>query len=341
MRKKTISIGIWIIVALSLLLTWILVGPGTAFEGKSETIFIPSDDASKERVLSEFRDKKILSFPAVFSLLASASHYGNHVKPGRYTVDKGTSVLQLFRTLRNGRQTPMKLVIRKFRTREDLAGYVGRQMEMDSAALLMFFNSQDSTRLLGLDTNTIVTIVIPNTYEIYWTTPAHKVIRRLHDERNRFWSKEREAKLRDIGLTREEAYVLASIVEEESNKNDEKPTIASVYLNRLNKGMSLSADPTVKFALRNFGLKRVTIPHIRAASSSPYSTYTHKGLPPGPICTPSVQTLDAVLNAQKTDYLFFCARADFSGYHSFATNEQDHFRNARAYQRALDSLRIK
>ena len=326
---------------LSLLAAWLFLGPGTGFDGKSETIYIPSQDATKSRVMSELRDRKVLSIPALFSLLADASGYWKHVRPGRYTVEKGSSLLHVFRTLRNGRQTPLNLVIRKFRTREDLAGYIGRQMETYSSSLLTFFNSNDSTRVFGLDTNNIVTIVIPNTYEMYWTTPAHKLIRRFYDERNKFWNAERVSKLKKIGLTSEEAYILASIVEEETNKNDEKPTVASVYLNRLKKGMTLSADPTIKFALRDFKLKRVTIPHIRAAASSPYSTYGRKGLPPGPICTPSVRTIDAVLDAKSTDYLFFCARADFSGYHSFATNEEQHFRNARAYQRALDSLRIK
>lgn len=326
---------------LFLIAAWLLLGPGTAFENKSGTILIPGNDATRSRVMSELMEKNILTCPALFAKLADVTGYWDRVRPGRYTVEKGSSLLQLFRDLRNGRQTPLDLVIRKFRTREDLAGYVGRQMEMDSSSFISFFNDADSTRIFGLDTNNILTIVIPNTYEIYWTTPPPKLIRRLYDERNRFWNKDREAKRTMIGLTREDTYILASIVEEESNKNDEKPTIASVYLNRLKKGMTLSADPTVKFALRDFKLKRVTIPHIRAASSSPYSTYSHKGLPPGPICTPSIQTLDAVLNAERTDYIFFCARADFSGYHSFATNEEEHFRNARAYQRALDSLRIK
>jgi UPF0755 protein len=233
------------------------------------------------------------------------------------------------------------VVLNNERLPEEIAGKVARVLETDSLSLLQVFQDKNFLAESGYTTETLLAAIIPNTYEMYWTTPAHKVIRRLFDERNKFWNKERESKLNVIGLDKTQTYILASIVEEETNKNDEKPVMASVYLNRLKKGMTLSADPTVKFALRNFGLKRITIPLIRESASSAYNTYMNKGLPPGPICTPSIKTIDAVLNAAQTDYLFFCARADFSGYHSFASNETDHFRNAREYQKALDSLRIK
>ena len=323
------------------LAVWFALGSTTSFEEKSQAMYIPSTGYSQSTVIKELEDKKMLSSPTTFSILATFLGYWDQIKPGRYVIEKGTNTLDLLRILKNGRQTPVKLVINKFRTREDIAGYIGRQMELDSTFILDFFNHPDSTKILDLDTNTIVTTVIPNTYEMYWTTPAHKVIRRLFDERNKVWNEERESTLTKLGLDKPQAYILASIVEEETNKNDEKPVMASVYLNRLKKGMTLSADPTVKFALRNFGLKRITIPLIRESAASPYNTYMNKGLPPGPICTPSIKTIDAVLNAAQTDYLFFCARADFSGYHSFASNETDHFRNAREYQKALDSLRIK
>lgn len=341
MIRKLFLVALLLIFIGASLAAWFAFGSTTSFDGKSQAIYIPSTGYSKSSVIKELEEKKSLSSPTTFGILANILGYWDDIKPGKYVIEKGTSTLDLLRVLKNGRQTPVKLVINKFRTREDLAGYIGRQMELDSIAVLNFFNHPDSARILDLDTNTIVTTVIPNTYEMYWTTPAHKVIRRLFDERNKFWTEERESKLASIGLDKTQAYILASIVEEETNKNDEKPVMASVYLNRLKKGMTLSADPTVKFALRNFGLKRITIPLIRESAASPYNTYMNKGLPPGPICTPSIKTIDAVLNAAQTDYLFFCARADFSGYHSFASNEADHFRNAREYQKALDSLRIK
>jgi UPF0755 protein len=157
-------------------------------------------------------------------------------------------------------------------------------------------------------------------------------------EHDRFWTVERKEKASRLGLTPVEVYTMASIIEEESTKKKDKPLIASVYVNRIEKGMTLSADPTLKYALRDFGLKRIRFKHIDAAGNSPFNTYRVKGLPPGPICTPSQETIDAVLDAPKTTYLFFCARPDFSGYHDFASDELQHMANARAYQRALDSL---
>jgi UPF0755 protein len=286
-------------------------------------------------------NQRVLAYPRVFNWLADQFDYRDHIKPGQYVFQKGMSNLDMVRMLRNGSQSPVNLVINKFRTREEIAGYMGKKLECDSSEIIAFFNNPDSARFFGLDTNNILTAIIPNTYTLYWNTSAPKLMRRLYSETESFWTKEREAKLKEINLTKSDAYILASIIEEETNKLDEKPVMASVYLNRLRKNMRLSADPTIKFALRNFGLKRITIKLIDQCGDSPYNTYRRTGLPPGPICTPSEKTIDAVLNEAKTDYLFFCARADFSGYHSFASNEQDHFRNAKEYQRALDSLLIK
>jgi UPF0755 protein len=251
------------------------------------------------------------------------------------------SQVDVLRLLMNGRQDPVKLVINKFRTKEDFARFAGKQLECDSLEILSFLQSPDSLRRFKLDTNTAMTMIIPNTYDFFWNTSATGLFKKLNEEKNIFWNKERLQKASDMGLTTEEIYTLASIVEEETNKNDEKPMIASVYLNRLKKGMTMGADPTIKFALRDFGLKRVRIKHIDASAESPYNTYRHKGLPPGPICIPAIKSIDAVLNAENSDFIFFCARSDFSGYHSFASNETDHMKNAKAYSRALDSLLIK
>ena len=340
MKKAFTGLAL-LLLLISAWLAWNILGSSTAFDTTSKILYIPSAKPDRDGVMDSLKRNKMLSSPGMFNWLASRAEYWEHIKPGRYEIRKGMSNLNLVRMLRNGSQSQVKIVINKIRTREELAAYLGRQMETDSAEVLRFLNSPDSTRLFGLDTNNIVTAIIPNTYNMYWTTPASKMLRRLHSEREEFWNGERRAKLTATGLTKETAYILASIVEEETNKNDEKPVMASVYLNRMKKNMSLSADPTVKFALRNFGLKRITLKHIRESASSPYNTYVNKGLPPGPICTPSIKTLDAVISPAKTDYLFFCARPDFSGYHSFASNEKDHFRNARDYQRALDSLLIK
>lgn len=341
MVKKILIAVVFLVVLAGAWLAWNLLGPSTAFEEESATLYIPSDNKGRETVLPLLRDQELIRSPFLFDLMADQLGYWDRVRPGKYVVSKGMSTLNILRMLRNGRQSPVNLVINKFRTREDIARYLGRQLEADSLEILKFFNDPDSTKVFGLDTNNIVTAIIPNTYTVFWNTPTHRIVRRLYSEREEFWNNRRVAALANTGLTKEEAYILASIVEEETNKHDEKPLIASVYLNRMKKNMTLSADPTVKFALRNFGLKRITLKHIRESAASPYNTYAHKGLPPGPICTPSVKSIDAVLTHEQTDYLFFCARADFSGYHSFASNEADHFRNARAYQKALDSLLIK
>jgi UPF0755 protein len=248
------------------------------------------------------------------------------------------SQLRVLEMLIKGKQEPVRFVINKFRTKEDFARYAGRLLECDSAEVAHFLMSVDSMGRFGHDTLTAMSLVIPNTYEIYWNTDAGSLIRRMSVEHDRFWTAERKEKANRLGLTPVEVYTMASIIEEESTKKKDKPLIASVYVNRIEKGMTLSADPTLKYALRDFGLKRIRFKHIDAAGNSPFNTYRVKGLPPGPICTPSQETIDAVLDAPKTTYLFFCARPDFSGYHDFASDELQHMANARAYQRALDSL---
>ena len=339
---KKIILGVSLLIIISAaFLAWAFIGPGTSFKGKTAIVHIPTINNGRKTVEEQLDKADVLAFPFAFNLLANQLDYWKNIKPGQYVFKKGMSTMDIVRMLRNGSQSPVNLVINKFRTREELAGFIGRKLECDSVDLIRFFNSPDSARIFGLDTNNILTAVIPNTYTMYWNTTAPKLLRRLYTERETFWNKDRTSKLEALSLTREQAYILASIIEEETNKHEEKPIIASVYINRLKKNMRLAADPTIKFALRNFAIKRVTLKYINDCETSPYNTYRHYGLPPGPISTPSEKSIDAVLNVANTDYLFFCAKADFSGYHSFASNEKDHFRNAREYQHALDSLLIK
>ena len=313
----------------------------TDFSEKRAYFFIPTDSAQLSYVVENLEKKGILKNTQIFEWLAGRTDYATKVKPGKYKIDKGMSQAEVLRLLLSGKQEPVKFVINKFRTKEDFSRFAARQLECDSLVIMQFLQSPDSLRHFGLDTNTAMTMIIPNTYSFFWNTSVSKLFRKLYNEKEIFWNEDRRKKAAQLGLTYEEVYTLASIVEEETNKNDEKPVVASVYLNRLQKGMTLGADPTIKFALKDFGLKRIRIKHIEASASSPYNTYRNKGLPPGPICTPSIKTIDAVLEAEKTEYLFFCARADFSGYHSFAANYEEHMRNANAYQKALDSLLIK
>jgi UPF0755 protein len=237
--------------------------------------------------------------------------------------------------LRNGRQSPVNLTITKVRTKENLASLIGKKFEVDSAAVMGFLNNPDTLRRYQLDTNTVMTTVFPNTYTYLWTTPVNGIFKKLFAEYKKVWTEERKRKADSMGLSQTQAYILASIIEEETNNNQEKGLIASVYLNRLAKNMNLGADPTVKFALRNFALKRIYEKHL--AIESPYNTYRKKGLPPGPICTPSLTTLDLVLNAPKTDYLFFVAKKDFTQGHVFTSNYQEHLKYAREYQQALNA----
>ena len=339
--KKNIVMAIFVTFAIVVAGWYLLNRSVTGFEEESRLFYIPSDSADAELVLQKLRKEKILKSTRVYEWLAKRKGYAKKVKPGRYRMTKGMNQVEVFTRLYKGDQEPLRFVINKVRTREDFARYAGKQLECLDTDILAFLNSPDSVARMGLDTNNAMTMIIPNTYAVFWNTPAHELLKRMGTERDRFWTAERKQKAADAGLTKEEVYIMASIIEEETNKHDEKPIMASVYINRLRKGMTLSADPTVKFALRNFGLKRILLTHINASAASPYNTYKNKGLPPGPICTPSIKTIDAVLNASETDYVFFCAKADFSGYHSFAANEKDHFSNARAYQKALDSLLVK
>jgi UPF0755 protein len=286
-------------------------------------------------------DSGFLKNPGLFETVAGRLNVWERLRPGKYEIEKGSSLFTLARKLRNGSQTSVNLVITKLRTRHDLAALIGRKLETDSAMMMSYLVSNDSLRKYNLDTNTVMTAVFPNTYSLLWNSGPQRIFRKLDEQRTKFWTAERKQKATALGLTPAQVHALASIVEEETLRNDEKPIIASVYLNRLNKGMNLGADPTVKFAVGDFSIKRVLFGHINSTASSPYNTYRNKGLPPGPICTPSEKTIDAVLNAAQTDYLFFCAKPNGNGYHAFASNETDHFKNARIYQQWLDSLNIR
>lgn len=314
---------------------WLILGTGTGFSEKSKYLYIATGKANKKAVSDSIEKNDLVSSPGVFNWLADQMNVYDKLKPGRYQIKKGESLLSIARKLRNNQQSPVNLVINKIRTQEDLAKLIGKNFETDSSEVMEFLSEPDSLAALGVNENTFMTLVIPNTYTLFWTTSPGKIFRRLKSESAAFWDKNnRKEKAGQLGFTPQQVYTIASIVEEETNKQDEKGNVASVYINRVNKGMPLGADPTIKFALKDFSLKRILYGHLQVAS--PYNTYRNPGLPPGPICTPSSKTIDAVLDAPKTDYLFFVAKSDFSGYHSFANNFADHIKLAKEYQRALD-----
>lgn len=313
---------------------WVLFGSATGFSANRSFLYISSRAATKEAVLDSLRKNHLIKNTTAFSVLADKWDYWNKIRPGKYEIKKGASLFSVMRMLKNGRQSEVKLTIKHIRTKEDLARMTGNLFEFDSSAMMNFLNSDDSVKGYNLPAEQSMSMVLPDTYTFYWNTTPGKIYKKLADVAQGFWTKDRVEKAKAQGLSVADAYTLASIVEEETNDLDEKDTIASVYMNRLEKGMPLQADPTVKFALRDFSLKRIYEKHTRV--ESPYNTYRNKGLPPGPICTPSRKTIDAVLNAPKTTYLFFVASAAFNGTHDFSTTYAEHQVKARAYQEELD-----
>ncbi|KAI9450000.1 aminodeoxychorismate lyase [Russula earlei] len=332
--KRLLLFFVLILLIIGGIAAWFTFGSGTTFDDKSKYFIVEEGKTDKAAVLATLEEKKIVTSTTLFSLIASKAGVWDKLKPGKYEVKKGQSLLNIARMLKNNKQADIKLIINKLRTKEDLAKLISRNFVHDSATVMNFLTSSDSLQSYHVDTNTVFTLIIPDTYTFHWNTPLRRIFNRLAEEHDAFWSKNnRTAKAGMLGFTPEQVYTLASIVEEETNANDEKGNIASVYMNRYNKGMALGADPTVKYALRDFGLKRILFGHLTVAS--PYNTYRNKGLPPGPICTPSLETLDAVLNAPKTDYLFFVASSEFNGHHHFSSNFAEHSQYAKQYQAAL------
>lgn len=260
-------------------------------------------------------------------------------KPGHYVLKPGMSVIEVARMLKLGMQTPVRVTLNYARTRAFLASRLARQLDADSAELMRALTDPQLAREVGTDSLQLFSLFIPNTYEFYWTVSPEDFVRRMRKEYDRFWTPERDAARRRSGLSRDEVMTLASIVTEETNKADEMSRVAGVYINRLRKGMPLQADPTVKYALQDFSLRRILHKHLR--TPSPYNTYLNKGLPPSPIAMPSVAAIDGVLNFENHDYLFFCARPTFDGYHSFARTYGEHLANARAYSAELNRRNIK
>ncbi len=300
-------------------------------------LYIPTN-SSYEQVCSLLEEAGLRDMKS-FRWVAGKMNYPAKVKAGRYRLTDDMSNLELVRMLRSGRQIPVKVVFNNIRLNTQLAGAVAPSIEVDSASIIKLLT--DSVYLaehFKLTPRTILSLFIPNTYEFFWNTSAKGFMDRMAKEHDRFWTESRRQKARDAKLTPLQVSILASIIEEETQMDNEKPTMAGVYINRLNKGMPLQADPTIKYAAGDFMIKRVLNKHKEI--QSPYNTYMNTGLPPGPICIPSIASIDAVLNYGKHDYLYFCAKEDLSGYHNFARTLEQHNRNAQAYQNALNKLKI-
>ena len=280
----------------------------------------------------------VLNPPMVFSLLARLRGLPDHVKGGSYLINDGMSILQLVSKLYSGNQDPIRITINKHRTLEQLCRFLGEKMEFSADSMLVLLRDPDFCAQYGETPQTILGLFHRNTYEVYWTTSPRRFLDRMKRESDAFWNP-REQSLKLLNLTRQQVITLASIVDEETNVNDEKADIASVYLNRLRIGMPLQADPTVKYAIGDFSIRRIL--NYMLQTDSPYNTYRIQGLPPGPICIPSTASIDAVLKNKKTDWIYFCAKEDFSGRHNFSSNLADHQRNAARFHKALNNKNIR
>ena len=301
-------------------------------------VFIDSDDDFSD-VVEILTSYNLLLDVNSFKWVAEKKNYIKNVKPGKYFINRDINNNDLVNLLRSGRQSPVKVTFNNVRSLEAVSSKLSTYLEADSSEIYQAFIDTDFLSDSKFNISNVISIFIPNTYEFYWNTSAVQLRKRILKEYNSFWNKERIKKASIINLTLTEVSTLASIVEKEQNiKKDERPAIAGLYLNRLNKNMKLESDPTLIFALKDFNINRVLNKDKKV--DSPYNTYKYKGLPPGPICIPSINAIDAVLNAQEHDYIFMCAKEDFSGYHNFAKTYAKHLKNARKYQRMLNKRRI-
>lgn len=332
--KRIIKIAA-IIIALVLAYTgWNVFGP--VVSAPKEKYFYIKSGSGYDDVKNQLSEQHVLNSFFFFDIISKRVGYNHNVKAGRYSIKNCSNIISLIRMLKSGRQAEVRLVINKIRTKEEFAGKIGNNFEADSAEAIKFLLSNDSLAPYRLDTNTVLTTIIPNSYLFWWNGSFKKIFERLKKQHDYFWEGERTQKAKSKGYSPEQIYTIASIVEEETNMEADKGKIASVYFNRVAKNMKLEADPTVKYAMRDFGLTRILHGHLDYPSQ--YNTYYKTGIPPGPICTPSINTIDAVLDAPKTDYIFFVAKPDFGGYSNFASTYSEHLQYAKAYQTALDNL---
>ncbi len=311
---------------------------GPNVTAKQEYLYIHTG-ATYADVIKTIQEQDMVNDTVTFNWAATNMNYPHRVKPGRYHLKEGMSNRALINMLASGTQQPVALQFHDLRQKEQFAGFVAKKIEPDSASIINLLDSASYVAKYGFTTNNVYTMFMPNSYQLYWNTSPEKFFKKMYASYEKFWTPERKQKAAALNLTPQEVSVLASIVDAEALHDAEMPAVAGLYLNRLKKGMKLEADPTVIFALNDFTIKRVLNKYL--SYNSPYNTYLHTGLPPGPIMMPSVNAINAVLDYQHNDYLYMCAKADFSGNHAFASNMADHLVNAHKYQQALNERNIK
>jgi UPF0755 protein len=345
LSRKNIAIGIIVLVimlaGIALMITAykLIYAPAVNLQPEQETHLYIHTGWGFEETMQMLEEVELLRYPWAFRKLAEFRKYPDLVRPGRYKVTPEMSNLDLVTHLRIGKQDPVNVVFNNIRLPEQLAGRIARQIEADSVSLITAFLDSANHQKYGIPRHQLAMMFIPNTYEFFWNTSAQGFMDRMHREYEAFWNDRRIERLAIIRLSRAEVVTLASIIEMETRRNDEKERIAGVYMNRLRIGMRLQADPTLVFAHGDFTIRRVLNRHKEI--DSPYNTYRYAGLPPGPISFPSISSIDAVLNYETHDYFYFAAREDFSGYHNFARTYQQHLANARRYHRALNENNIR
>ena len=315
----------------------------SAFYGKAfvnETVVYISSSTEYGAIVEQLRPSLQSNLHRMaFNFYANRLDLENRFRTGRYMFDKGESVIRAVRKVVLGEQSPVNLIVGEARTLPQLAGKLAAQIEADSVTILSAMRNKKIRKELGFVKDSTIAMFIPNTYEVWWDITPERLLQRIKRENDHFWNEERMAKLKRCGLSKYEAMTLASIVYEEVKIPSEMRMIAGVYVNRLRRGIALQACPTVKYAMNDFALKRVLLKHLKYRS--PFNTYINRGLPPAPICVPSITAIDAVLNYTEHNYLYFCARPELDGRHNFARTLAEHNANSRKYSAAIDKLKIK
>ncbi|MFV0536592.1 MAG: endolytic transglycosylase MltG [Dysgonomonas sp.] len=339
MKKKILYISLIIVIAIIAVAVYGYSVLSTGFN-IDKTVYVYIDDSKDyNALLDELRDSAKVNSISNFETLATVLGYKDNMRTGRYAVTSDMTVYDLVRDLRSGHQAPVKLKFNNIRTKADLSKRISDQLMLSEESLYNKLDDINTCESLGFTPEDIVAMFIPNTYDIYWDLDLNDFLQRMKKEDSRYWDEKRTSKAKEMGLSPIEVSTLASIVEEECTFSDEYPVVAGLYLNRLHTGQPLQADPTVKFAVGDFSLRRILNKHLEI--NSPYNTYQHTGLPPGPIRVPSIKGIDAVLNYDKNGYLYMCAKEDFSGRHNFAKTYGEHQVNAAKYRRALNLRGIK
>jgi len=350
-EKKTKTKGknklvVWLVLAILFIFAltfgyWVfhtVMSPNVAtLDGKEVVVYIPTGSTFDD-VQSILSEAKILVNLKSFSWVAKKKDYPDNIHPGRYVIGNGINNNRLVNILRGGLQSPINVTFNNLRDIDQLAGRIAKQIEADSSSIADLLHNEEYIGQLGFNSRTIPALFLPDTYEFYWNTDAEGFVFRMFQEYNKFWTDERRQQASEKDLTPIQVSTLASIVNKETNMSDEMPRVAGVYLNRLKNNWLLQADPTLVFAWNDYSIRRVLEYHKQI--ESPYNTYKYAGLPPGPICIPSIAAVKAVLNAEDHHYFYFCAKEDFSGYHNFAKTLAEHNRNAAKYQQALNQRGI-